>query len=296
MAATELELLDGFEEEAEEEAIELEAIFPAPIGETQWEQAPRCPRPTRTVVGGFPRYSVTTESLPRGEQEKLKSIASLIERSSRPGCRPIQHVQIVGHADRDVQRGPAFERKVSSQRALAVQRALQSLVRSHAVSSPIVWNRVGVGAVRPAIPSPATEPQRALNRRVEILVNQRPPRPSIEELGRITGLIGLRLSYAGLRQLQGRQTVSLPGRSPDEIRSAVAQARAHFSGVSSSASSSESFSLPSWIRDCSRTGCKGACVVVKRGSDRFGRRWVGCICIGFFWVSYCSNWLPPPFD
>jgi outer membrane protein OmpA-like peptidoglycan-associated protein len=304
MVATEFKSLAEQDEELEEEAFpfgrghELQSYaFPESVVETEWTEAASCPRPTRAVVFGFPRYSVAIESLPPREQDKVKSIARLIARSSRPGCRPVRHVQIVGHADRDLQRGSAFEKKVSLQRALAAQRALQGLLSGYAVSLPIVWNRVGVGAARPAVPAAATEQQRALNRRVEILVGaRRPPVPSIEELGRITGLIGLKLSNAGLWQLQSGQTVSLAGRSPDEIRSAAARAKSHFSSAPSGVSYSESFPLPSWIRDCGRTGCKGACVVVKRGTDRFGRRWVGCLCIGFFWVSYCSNWLPPPFD
>lgn len=301
MAATGFELLGELEEELEEEAAfrfspEYESqLCPRALGETEWEYPVGCPTPTRTVLSGFPRYSVSVATLPRNEQNKLKGIASLIARSSRPGCRPIRHVRLVGHADRDVQRGPAFEKSVSLQRALEVQRAIQGLLRSSGVSSPIQWVRVGAGAVRPVVPAAYNEQQRALNRRVEItLGGRRPPSSSIEELGRITSLIGLKLSNTALQQLQSGQTVSLAGRSPQEIRGAMARARAHFSRVPSGAS--EAFALPSWIRDCSRAGCDGACVVVKRGRDRFGRGWVACLCIGFFWARICSQWLPPPLD
>jgi hypothetical protein len=299
MAATEFEFLGELEEEAEFEISPEHELQSYPISEsvaeTEWEQMLGCPRPTRIVVSGFPRYSIAVTSLPKSEQNRIKGVASLIARSFRPGCRPIRHVRIVGYADRDLQRGPAFEKSVSLRRAVSVQRALQGQLRTRGVSSPLFWSAFGVGAARRAIPAPTTEQQRALNRRVEILAGgARPPALSLAELGRIAGSIGLDMSEGALRQLQSGQAVSLAGRSPEEVRSAVARARAHFAGATSTVTASGAIALPSWIRDCSRASCKGACVVVKRGVDRFGRKWVACLCIGFFWVGICSQWLPDP--
>jgi outer membrane protein OmpA-like peptidoglycan-associated protein/V8-like Glu-specific endopeptidase len=139
--------------------------------EEEWEQSPDCSGPARETVSGFSRYSNSVAALPPSEQAKLRNIASLIVRSFRPACRAIRIVRLVGHADRDWQRGPAFENRISVQRAGAVQQALQQLINNRTVSSRIAWRPSGVGASRLVVLNPTSEKQRAINRRVEVYLS-----------------------------------------------------------------------------------------------------------------------------
>lgn len=123
-------------------------------GEPEWELARRCPAPRRAAVSRFPRYQNAVSSLPLPEQQKLGSIASLIRQSFRAGCPPIRTVRLVGHADRDIQRGPAFESRISLARARAIEQALKRLINSPAISSRIAWQTRGVGASSPVVPNP----------------------------------------------------------------------------------------------------------------------------------------------
>jgi outer membrane protein OmpA-like peptidoglycan-associated protein len=184
MTAREFEFLGELEDEFEEEAAELEPIFSREeataqrFGEMEGEQALACPRPTRVTVSGFTRYSNSVASLPPNEQAKIKNIATLIITSFQPGCKPLLGIMLIGHADRDWQRGPAFERQISVQRALQVRSALSSAInnlgRGSSVAagarflSSIDWQYKGAGASRLVVPNPTTEQQRARNRRVEI--------------------------------------------------------------------------------------------------------------------------------
>jgi hypothetical protein len=144
----------------------------------EWEQLKvRCPTPRRETLGGFPRYSNSPASLPWSEQSKLKSIANLIVRSFQPGCQPILTVGLVGHADKDLQRErrePGYMLRISRERALAVRQALGRLINNQAIWSRIAWSVRGVGASRPVVPMPVTEPQRARNRRVDVSLEHRP--------------------------------------------------------------------------------------------------------------------------
>src|SRR6516225_5413679 len=154
----EFQLENELEQEREEEyPIGLEATpesgpFPHLESEEEWEQSPvRCPAPTRETVSGFSRYS---NAVPAKERAKVTSMASLLVRSFRPGCKPIRTVRLVGHADRDVQRGPAFERRISAERALAVQQPLKQLLNNPLVASRIAWQASGIGATSLVVPNP----------------------------------------------------------------------------------------------------------------------------------------------
>jgi hypothetical protein len=128
-----------------------------------------CTLPAPLTVSRFPRYQQSIEALPPGERAKIRLVAHGIASSFRPGCQPVRNVRLVGHADRDVQRGPTFERKISGDRARQVQQAIIRLIGNPAVTSQIAWQTVAAGATQLAVPMPRTELQRAENRRVEIL-------------------------------------------------------------------------------------------------------------------------------
>jgi hypothetical protein len=139
------------------------------------EQMTRCPKARREIVSRFPRYQNAIGSLPPPEQQKIRNIARLIRQSFRPGCQPIRTVRLVGHADRDIQRGPAFEKRISIDRARAVEQALKRGIGSPIISSRVTWQSSGVGASSLVVPIPRTEAERTRNRRVEILLRQGAP-------------------------------------------------------------------------------------------------------------------------
>src|ERR1700676_3781964 len=139
------------------------------------EQITACPKARHEIVSNFPRYQNAIGSLPPPEQQTIRNIASSIRQSFRPGCRPIRTVRLVGHADRDIQRGPAFEKRISIDRARAVEQALKRWIGSPAISARITWQSGGVGASSLIVPNPRTEAERTRNRRVEILLRQGPP-------------------------------------------------------------------------------------------------------------------------
>lgn len=138
--------------------------------EAEWEAAgaPSCPRLAPVTVSRFPRYAESIASLPPAERQKVRQLAGIIVGSHRPGCRPVLQVNLIGHADRDYQRGPAFEHRISAHRALTVQRAIQRLIGNPAILSRIVWNSRGAGARNLVLPSPRNEAERSRNRRVEV--------------------------------------------------------------------------------------------------------------------------------
>lgn len=147
----------------------------------EWDVMPfRCPLPVHKIIDGFPRYDASATSLPSKQQAQIREITNLILRSFQPNCRPMMGVLLIGHADQDLQRGPAFEYEISVKRALGVRDALQRLVvvlgRNLRIPlgapspSAIDWRHKGVGATQLVVPNPATELQRARNRRVQILL------------------------------------------------------------------------------------------------------------------------------
>src|SRR5262249_21963707 len=148
-----------------------------PFNEAEWGQTPSCPSPSRQTVSGFPRYRNTFASLPPLEQQNVRNIARRIAQSFRPGCQALRWVRLVGHADRDVQRGPAFEQRISIERAMAVQQALQRLIGNSGIVSRIAWQPSGVGAQSLIVPNPRSEADRRRNRRVDITVSAGGIRP-----------------------------------------------------------------------------------------------------------------------
>jgi hypothetical protein len=120
-------------------------------------------------VSGFPRYQHSPAALPLQERAKIRLLAGRIRASFQPGCRPVRTVRLVGHADHDVQRGPAFERKISGDRALQVKEALIRAIGNPRLTSGISWQIHAAGATRMLAPFPRSEQDRARNRRVEIL-------------------------------------------------------------------------------------------------------------------------------
>jgi outer membrane protein OmpA-like peptidoglycan-associated protein/peptidoglycan hydrolase-like protein with peptidoglycan-binding domain len=148
-----------------------------PLLEAALQQRGGCPAPAQVTVSGFRRYQNAVASLPPLERRKIEHIAHLIRQSFQPGCRPILNVRLVGHADRDIQRGPVFEKRISVSRARAMEQALKASLRNPRIASRIAWQPSGVGASALIVPNPRTEPERARNRRVEVFLSQRGPRP-----------------------------------------------------------------------------------------------------------------------
>lgn len=143
--------------------------------EAEWEGAggQACPGPGRVTVRGFSRYREDVASLPDKERRNVEQIAGLIVGSYQAGCSPVVQVDLVGHADRDVQRGRAFEDEISTRRALSLQRALRQLINKREISSRIVWQARGLGARRMVATNARSEAERALNRRVEVALSAR---------------------------------------------------------------------------------------------------------------------------
>lgn len=149
--------------------------------EEEWEAMPaHCPWPVHKVIAGFPRYNFSIGSLPPTQRVQLNEIAGLILRSFQPHCLQMLGVLIIGHADRDVQRGAAFEHQISVKRALSARNALRSLITARGRNlriprgapglSSIDWQYRGDGATRLLVPNASSEAERARNRRVEVLL------------------------------------------------------------------------------------------------------------------------------
>jgi hypothetical protein len=146
----------------------------------------------KETVRGFSRYRRTVESLSGPERTKVNDLASYIFASFRPGCIPILSVKLIGHADTDLQKGHAFEHEISLDRALKVEDYLRHAVAVLSknfkaaprapVPADIKWNHDGVGATQPASenlrknPNALSEPERALNRRVEVILEPSIPK------------------------------------------------------------------------------------------------------------------------
>ena len=129
------------------------------------------------VISRFPRYSRSTASLPASEREKIARIARFVVHGLRSGQRPIRTIRLVGHADMDTPRRPAFEHQIARARAndvlLALLRALDRVDRGPGRAVPpystrVAWEVHSAGASRLDVPDPRTELDRSRNRRVEI--------------------------------------------------------------------------------------------------------------------------------
>lgn len=151
------------------------------------------PGPILLVVRNFPRYSKLLNTLPIDENIRLVVVADFIAASYRPGSLPVLGVRLIGHADKDFQRGPLFEQQISQERAQAVEARLRNDVDIRTFTFSIVktvpnpnmprpsairWISTGVGATQPdeenvrrhKTPANMTEEDRKLNRRVEIIL------------------------------------------------------------------------------------------------------------------------------
>jgi len=133
-----------------------------------------CPRPTRQVARGFPPHRNTFASLPREEQAKVEASAAAITRSFQRGCQPIREVTLVGHADRDAQRNPAYHKRISGERAMAVRQALARFINNPGILARIRWQIVAAGSDMLVVPNPRSEAERLRNRRVEIVLGPIP--------------------------------------------------------------------------------------------------------------------------
>jgi hypothetical protein len=150
-----------------------------------------CPAPMKETIRGFSRYQRTVESLSSKERKKVDDVAKYIFESFRPGCIPILSVKLIGHADTDLQKGHDFELEISVDRAVQVENYLHKAIDllskdfkaapAKPVLADIKWSHDGVGATEPAPenqrknPNTLSEPERALNRRVEIILEPKPP-------------------------------------------------------------------------------------------------------------------------
>jgi hypothetical protein len=154
-----------------------------------YEIASLVPRPAlaplRATIGGFSRYSDALQALPPGERRKILSIARFVVSRLRHGQNRISGIRLRGHADKDTPRRPSFEMQMSLARARRVRNALSWAIDRIAASLPgpaplplfssrINWRISGAGALRPIVPNARSEPNRARNRRVEILLYQKP--------------------------------------------------------------------------------------------------------------------------
>jgi hypothetical protein len=137
----------------------------------------------RETISGFARYRQEIAALPPSEQARISRITRLVVASYASGGRPITTIRLVGHADLDTPRRPAFERSISAERARGVQRALMTQIDRYSVAArrrPLAkylrWERFAMGATRPLYPMPRTQAERARNRRVDILLEAVPVR------------------------------------------------------------------------------------------------------------------------
>jgi outer membrane protein OmpA-like peptidoglycan-associated protein len=179
------------------------------LEEEEWEQSPSG-RTIRETISGFSRYSNT---IPPQERAKIARIAQMIVQSYSSG-QPIRTVRLVGHADRDVQRGASFEKKISGDRALAVQKTLIAAIKNPLIASQISWQRVSAGASQLIVRNPRAEGDRLRNRRVRIVLYSSPAiNPNLSALIRwcqncLNKVLGLRLTVNGL---MGQETKSAIG-------------------------------------------------------------------------------------
>lgn len=79
------------------------------------------PPPSRRSVFGFPTHTHTVASLPLLEQIDLRMMAEWAIDTHEFAGFPVTKIACIGHADRDFQRGKAFEQQISEQRAEAVK-------------------------------------------------------------------------------------------------------------------------------------------------------------------------------
>ena len=136
----------------------------------------------RETVSGFSRYSNLLKALPPQEKSKIETLARRVVAGQDSSAQPIRRIQIIGHADLDTPRRPAYEKKISLERARRVRTALAAAIERLSATGPsklralppystrVQWDWSGVGATQLVVPAPASEADRARNRRVEIIL------------------------------------------------------------------------------------------------------------------------------
>ncbi len=150
----------------------------------------------RASVAGFARYRNDLASLPPAERLRIDRLARFVVETHVKGSHPINTIRVVGHADFDTPRRPAFEMSVSDQRAHTVLLALQAAVARYGtkltasrapLSRRIKWQRLAVGATMPVVTKPVNETERLRNRHVDILIeSERSLAPPKKALVRIS--------------------------------------------------------------------------------------------------------------
>src|SRR5215469_13236320 len=109
------------------------------------------------VVSHFPRYSQSIASLPAPEREKINRTARFVAHALRSGRESVRTIRVVGHADLDTPRRPAFEHQLARARAQDVVSALERAIDSMELgperatppySSRVAWEVESAGATR----------------------------------------------------------------------------------------------------------------------------------------------------
>jgi hypothetical protein len=250
-----------------------------------------CRGRVRETISGFPRYQNAVAALAVPEQTKVKNLARIIAGSFKPGCQPVHTVPIVGHADRDMvreRREPGFMSRISLQRALAVQQAIEKTIGNPALSRRVHWDAVGAGATMLAVPNPASERDRSLNRRVDVFAA--PGRFPIVEIRKAAASLGLRLSESQMRNLQAGERVLLAGLPPNEYKTALARAQSLYPPPPASAVAAAKAGRGQAPRNPCQN-CEGKCVLVRSKVPLFPL--AACVCIGL--VDLPFGGAPVPF-
>ncbi|WP_274628045.1 hypothetical protein [Arvimicrobium flavum] len=149
------------------------------------------PAPQRRFVGGFPPLTTRVADLPSIEQIDLRMMIEWVIETHKISPFPVIEINCVGHADRDFQRGKAFEQGISETRALSIMTFLRNEIARlgmdifASITQPtfipifarITFSFDGVGSAKhiPAV----NEEGRRRNRRVTIeFVRGKSPQPS----------------------------------------------------------------------------------------------------------------------
>lgn len=209
---------------------ELLELIPPILGEGERERSPSSsPRGKviRETISGFSQHS---NVIPPQEQVKIARIAQMIVRSHRSG-QPIRTVRLVGHADRDIQRGANFEKKISGDRALSVQKTLIQFINNQTISSQINWQRVAAGASQRIVQNPTTKQARARNRRVILFVKTEPKKGKLSPSKWTTNFLGITIRKAKVPGCLGTASPisrSLLSQKPDCVGTCGGRIQEHF--------------------------------------------------------------------
>jgi len=138
-----------------------------------------CTIPPAVVISGYSEYS---HQLNTDQQAIITRLAQQIV-DSFSGNTPIVAIRVVGHADtalrKPIKERPAFEMKVSVQRAQSAERDLRAEIdrlgkgkNPEPIKNIRFLPPVGMGATKKFVSHPINESQMRLNRRVEIYFSE----------------------------------------------------------------------------------------------------------------------------